>query len=66
MTTRRDALLVLPALCAASQVLAQAPKAGPPKRLGVLNLNQDTQEPRAERPFYIALREKGWVLGDNL
>lgn len=66
MTTRRDALLVLPALCAASQVPAQAPKAWPPKRIGVLSPNRDTQTPRPERPFYVALRQKGWILGDNL
>jgi putative ABC transport system substrate-binding protein len=46
--------------------LAQAPKAGPPKRLGVLNPGRDSDVPRAQRPFYVALREKGWILGDNL
>ena len=24
------------------------------------------RSPRAQRPFYVALREKGWILGDNL
>ena len=66
MTTRRDALLALPALWAASQALAQTPKAGPPKRLGVLNPHRDSDVPRTQRPFYVALRGKGWILGDNL
>src|SRR5262245_59167420 len=32
----------------------------------VLNPHQDGHMPRAQRPFYVLLREKGWILGDNL
>lgn len=66
MTTRRDALLALPLLYPASQARAQAPKAGPPKRLGVLSAGFEPQLPRPQRPFYIALRDMGWILGENL
>jgi putative tryptophan/tyrosine transport system substrate-binding protein len=66
VTSRRDALLALPLLCGAPGVRAQAPKAGPPKRMGVLNAGFEPQMPGPQRPFYLALREKGWILGDNL
>jgi putative tryptophan/tyrosine transport system substrate-binding protein len=66
MTTRRDALLALPLLCATSSIQAQAPHAGPPRRLGALFPGFDDQGPRPQRPFYIGLRQRGWVLGENL
>jgi putative tryptophan/tyrosine transport system substrate-binding protein len=66
MTTRRDAVMALPLLCATSRIRALAPKAGSPKHLGVLSPGFDPQIPKPQRPIYIALREKGWILGDNL
>jgi putative tryptophan/tyrosine transport system substrate-binding protein len=66
MTTRRDALLALPLLCAAFGAGAQAPKAGPAKRMGYLALGSDIKTPRSEHPFYIAMSKKGWILGDKL
>lgn len=66
MTTRRNALLVLPFACSAAASLAQAPKDGAVKRLGVLSLGTAPPVPPAERPLYVALKQKGWVLGENL
>ena len=66
MTTRRDALKVLPLVCAPSLALAQIPKFGEPKRIGVLSVEEDRRTPTEERPFWIALSKKGWVLGKNL
>jgi len=66
MTTRRDALLALPFLCRVSPIHAQGSKAGQPKRLGYLGRDVDRGTAPAERPFYVALRQKGWILGDNL
>jgi putative ABC transport system substrate-binding protein len=67
MTTRRDALLALWLFSAGpSPTRAQAPKAGQPKRLGFLSLDPDPKTPPAERPFYIAMRKRGWILGENL
>jgi putative ABC transport system substrate-binding protein len=66
MTTRREALLTLPLLCAASRIRAQVPVAGPPKRLGYLGSNPDPKTPPEQRPFGIGMRQKGWIHGDNL
>jgi len=67
MTTRRDALLALSLFSAGSSwARAQSPKAGHPKRIGVLSLDPEPKTPPAEFPFYIAMRKRGWVLGDNL
>ena len=66
MTTRRDALLALPLLCAASGASAQAPKAGPAKRMGHLRPESEPKTNWSEHPFYIALSKKGWILGENL
>ena len=66
MTTRRDALLALPLACTAISGLAQAPKAGTTKHLGVIADSADSPVPPAERPLYVALKQKGWVLGENL
>ena len=65
MTTRRGALLALP-LLSAPHIHAQVPKAGPTKRLGFLNMGSDSTTPKHERPLFIGLRQKGWVLDDNL
>jgi putative ABC transport system substrate-binding protein len=67
MTTRRDALLALSLLGAGSSpARAQAPKAGQLKRIGYLGLDPDPKTPPAERPLYIAMRKRGWILGHNL
>jgi putative tryptophan/tyrosine transport system substrate-binding protein len=66
MTTRRDALLALPLLYAASGASAQAPKAGPAKRMGHLRPESEPKTNWSEHPFYIALSKKGWTLGENL
>ena len=68
MTTRRHVLLTLPLLCAASRAGAQEPKARPLKHVGYLApySDPDPQTPWSQRPFYIAMRKKGWVVGENL
>jgi putative ABC transport system substrate-binding protein len=66
MTTRRNALLALPLACTAAASLAQAPKAGPVKRVGILLDGTESPVPPAERPLYVALKQKGWNLGENL
>ena len=66
MTNRRDALLALPLAFTAASTLAQALKASPAKRVGILLDGTDSPVPPAERPLYVALKRKGWVLGENL
>ena len=66
MTTRRDALLALPLLGAAASVRVQVLRTGSPKRLGFLAIYEEPKVPRAGRPIYVAMRKKGWVLGENL
>ena len=66
MTTRRDVLLALSLFSAASTTRAQARKTGQPKRIGYLGLDAEPKTPPTERPFYVKMRQKGWILGDNL
>jgi putative ABC transport system substrate-binding protein len=66
MTTRRDALLALPLLCGAPSLRGQKPSAIPPKRLGIISLGADSPTPPPQRPLYLALRQRGWILGENL
>jgi ABC-type uncharacterized transport system substrate-binding protein len=72
MTTRRDALLVLPALSAASLARAQAPKSAKPKRIGDLNSGPGPERSDPDKPiigeerFWGELRKSGWVLGENV
>ena len=67
MITRRDALIALPLLGAAALAGAQAPKSGRPKRYGILALSGNPYPaPMEQDPYWMALRKKGWILGDNL
>ena len=66
MTTRREALLALPLICGQSIVCAQAPTGMAPRRMGEFAIWPDSPTPREHRPLYVALREKGWTLGQNL
>jgi len=65
MTSRRDALIGLPLWAAASRGLTQTPSSRRPKRIGVLNVGEESSVPRAERPWVLALAEKGWKLGSD-
>jgi putative ABC transport system substrate-binding protein len=69
MTKRRDFVLTLPLLCAASRVEAQDARGGKSKRIGMIS-DQLSNIPATERPawktFWNALSSKGWTLGKNL
>ena len=66
MTTRRDALLALPLLYGASGASAQTPKLGLAKRMGHLRPESEPKVNWSQHPFYIALSQRGWGLGENL
>jgi putative ABC transport system substrate-binding protein len=66
MTTRRDVLMALPLACVAFPGLAQTPRPRLTKRLGVLGSGADPPVPPPQRPMFVELRQKGWILGDNL
>lgn len=66
MTNRRDAMSALPLAFAAVSAFAQAPKPGSSKRVGILLDGTESPVPPAERPLFVALKQKGWVLGENL
>ena len=70
MPTRRRIVKALPLLLLASGPKAQAPRTGPPKRVGVLNFGNDpgaeARKSAASSADWEALRLKGWTLGQNL
>lgn len=72
MSTRRDALLALSFLPAASQIGSQTSRRGHPKRIGLIDVGSPPQKvspdrmPEDERHFWDLMREKGWFVGDNL
>jgi ABC-type uncharacterized transport system substrate-binding protein len=63
---RRHILLASGAMLAAWLARAQAPKAGHPRRIGVLGLSFEPKIPAAQRAGVIALRKLGWIEGENL
>ena len=71
MSTRRDALVALPLLCAAS-LGAQTPRGDQPKRLGLIDIGSAPQKVSPnqvledERPFWALMKMKGWIVGDNI
>jgi putative tryptophan/tyrosine transport system substrate-binding protein len=71
MTTRRAALMALPALSAAPFAGAQTPRPGQPKRIGDLSMHvgpegSDPSKPlEGEGRIWDDMRKKGWILGEN-
>jgi putative ABC transport system substrate-binding protein len=69
MTKRRDFVLTLPLLCAASRIEAQDGRGGKPKRIGMIS-DYLSDIPATQRPawktFWNALSSKGWTVGKNL
>jgi putative ABC transport system substrate-binding protein len=72
MSTRRGALVAFTCLFVASQLKAQAPSTGQPKRIGVIDIGSvpekvaPDQIPLDERPLWDLMRKKGWIVGKNL
>ena len=66
MTTRRDALIAMPLLCAGFGASAQAPKSGRPRRIGILQLADPSQSLEADRALSAAMSKLGWIVGDNV
>src|SRR6516164_8454165 len=69
MTKRRDFVLTLPLLCAASRIEAQDAAGGKRKRIGMIS-NELTNVPATQWPrwkdFWDALSSKGWTVGKGL
>lgn len=60
------ALTALGLAGAAPRASAQAPKAGSPRRIGILVLGVAPKTPVAQRSTSIRLRKLGWIEGENL
>jgi putative ABC transport system substrate-binding protein len=69
MTKRRDFVLTLPLLCAASPTKAQDVPGGKRKRIGMISdvlSNMPATENPGWKVFWNALSSKGWIVGKNL